>query len=100
MMIVFAFIEFVCYCCYTGVGEIPSGALADEIQKNFGSFDKMKDLLTQECLAVQGSGWAWLGYCKKSNCLQIKQKANQDPLTEYVPLLGIDVWEHAYYYKY
>jgi len=83
-----------------GGGDMPTGDLSDQIQKNYGSFDKMKDLLTQEALGVQGSGWAWLGYCKKSQCLQIKPKQNQDVLTEYVPLLGIDVWEHAYYYKY
>eukprot|EP00604_Paraphysomonas_vestita_P003492 CAMPEP_0174821374 /NCGR_PEP_ID=MMETSP1107-20130205/7236_1 /TAXON_ID=36770 /ORGANISM="Paraphysomonas vestita, Strain GFlagA" /LENGTH=89 /DNA_ID=CAMNT_0016038319 /DNA_START=448 /DNA_END=717 /DNA_ORIENTATION=- len=54
-------------------------------------------------VAVQGSGWGWLGYDKTNNRLAITTCANQDPLqatTGLVPLLGIDVWEHAYYLQY
>ena len=52
--------------------------------------------------AVQGSGWGWLGYDKASDQLKIATCANQDPLstTGLVPLLGVDVWEHAYYLQY
>jgi Fe-Mn family superoxide dismutase len=51
---------------------------------------------------VQGSGWGWLGYCKESKHLKIVTCDNQDPLSTkgLVPLLGIDVWEHAYYLQY
>lgn len=54
-------------------------------------------------MAVQGSGWGWLGYNKKTGGLDIAACANQDPLeatTGMVPLFGIDVWEHAYYIQY
>lgn len=52
--------------------------------------------------AVQGSGWGWLGYNKAEDRLVITSCANQDPLstTGLIPLLGIDVWEHAYYLQY
>ncbi len=56
--------------------------------------------MTAASVAVQGSGWGWLGYDKTSKSLKIAACANQDPLeatTGLVPLLGIDVWEHAYY---
>jgi superoxide dismutase len=54
--------------------------------------------MSTAALGVQGSGWAWLGYSKASKGLEIVTCANQDPLvlTGHVPLLGIDVWEHAY----
>jgi Fe-Mn family superoxide dismutase len=54
-------------------------------------------------IAVQGSGWGWLGLNPKTGRLEIATRANQDPLqatTGLVPLLGIDVWEHAYYVDY
>ena len=52
---------------------------------------------------MQGSGWGWLGYNAASKSVEIKTTANQDPLqatTGLVPLLGVDVWEHAYYLQY
>jgi Fe-Mn family superoxide dismutase len=63
----------------------------------------MKEKLSVSAVAVQGSGWAWLGYNKASGKLQLATCANQDPLeatTGLVPLFGIDVWEHAYYLQY
>ena len=54
-------------------------------------------------MGVQGSGWAWLGYDTKTKSLAIAPTSNQDPLeatTGLVPLLGVDVWEHAYYLDY
>jgi Fe-Mn family superoxide dismutase len=51
-------------------------------------------------LGVQGSGWGWLGYNTAKKRVEIATCANQDPLTSLVPLLGIDVWEHAYYLQY
>ena len=64
---------------------------------------RLPEIMFISAVAVQGSGWAWLGYNKKAKCLQIAPCPNQDPLeatTGLVPLLGIDVWEHAYYLQY
>ncbi|XP_077342434.1 superoxide dismutase [Mn], mitochondrial [Lithobates pipiens] len=86
----------------SGGGE-PQGELLKAITRDFGSFEKFKDKLTTMSVAVQGSGWGWLGYNKESNRLQVTACANQDPLqgtTGLIPLLGIDVWEHAYYLQY
>jgi len=88
--------------CPGGSGD-PSGPLADAINRDFGSFAAMKEKLSASTVAVQGSGWGWLGYNKASGKLQIATCANQDPLeatTGLVPLFGIDVWEHAYYLQY
>ncbi|ADI37624.1 Fe-Mn family superoxide dismutase [Waddlia chondrophila] len=85
-----------------GGGEAPSGPLADAIMKDFGSLDKLKETMTAKTVAVQGSGWGWLGYNKSEDRLEIAICQNQDPLAAkgLVPLLGIDVWEHAYYLQY
>uniref|UniRef100_A0A7M5WSQ1 Superoxide dismutase n=2 Tax=Clytia hemisphaerica TaxID=252671 RepID=A0A7M5WSQ1_9CNID len=85
-----------------GGGE-PKGDLLAAIVRDFGSFANMKEQLTNATVAVQGSGWGWLGYDKKTSMLTIDAMANQDPLqstTGRIPLLGIDVWEHAYYLQY
>jgi len=81
----------------------PDGELAKAIDRDFGSFDAMKEKLSASTVAVQGSGWGWLGYNKATGRLQIATCANQDPLeatTGLTPLFGIDVWEHAYYLQY
>lgn len=85
-----------------GGGEPPQGALLHEIQKEFGSLDKCIEQLSAASIAIQGSGWGWLGLDKALHRLVIATCANQDPLSAlgYVPLLGIDVWEHAYYLQY
>lgn len=82
-------------------GGKPSGALADAIKTAFGSFDAFKDEFSKKAATVQGSGWAWLAL-NTSGGLEIRQMPNQTSVrTEgLVPLLGIDVWEHAYYLKY
>jgi len=85
-----------------GGGE-PKGQLADQINKDFGSFDSFKKELTAKASGVKGSGWGWLGWNKQQSKLQVATCQNQDPLeptTGLVPLLGIDVWEHAYYLQY
>ncbi|XP_065342185.1 superoxide dismutase [Mn], mitochondrial [Cloeon dipterum] len=85
-----------------GGGE-PTGALLEAIKRDFGSFENMKNQLSASTVAVQGSGWGWLGYNKQSKRLQIAACPNQDPLeatTGLSPLFGIDVWEHAYYLQY
>nr|QBH73417.1 manganese-iron superoxide dismutase [Liposcelis bostrychophila] len=81
----------------------PSKELACAINKDFGSLDKLREVLSAAAVGVQGSGWAWLGLHPISKTLQVATCANQDPLqptTGLVPLLGIDVWEHAYYLQY
>ena len=85
-----------------GGGEAPKGQLAHAIEKTFGSLDQFIEKFTGQTVAIQGSGWGWLGYDKGSKRLIITTCANQDPLTTqgFVPLLGIDVWEHAYYLQY
>jgi len=83
-----------------GGGAPPTGELAKAIDTCFGSFDTFKTQMSQASVGVQGSGWGWLGYNKTNGRLEIITKANQDPLVELVPLLGFDVWEHAYYYVY
>ena len=50
--------------------------------------------------AIQGSGWGWLGYNTDTKKLEIVTTANQDPLLSHVPILGIDIWEHAFYLQY
>lgn len=75
----------------------------EAIKRDFGSFANFKEKLTAVSVGVQGSGWGWLGYNKEQGRLQIAACANQDPLqgtTGLIPLLGIDVWEHAYYLQY
>ena len=83
-----------------GGGE-PSGDLANSIVDAFGSFDSMKEKFANAAMTRFGSGWAWL--CVSDGTLCICSSPNQDnPLMEGkgVPILGLDVWEHAYYKKY
>ncbi|WKX89025.1 hypothetical protein Q1695_008573 [Nippostrongylus brasiliensis] len=84
-------------------GGEPSAELLTAIKRDFGSLEKMQDMLSNATIAVQGSGWGWLGYCPVGKRLKIATCANQDPLeptTGLIPLFGIDVWEHAYYLQY
>ena len=86
-----------------GAGK-PSGKLGDEINATFGSFDAFKEKFNNAGMTRFGSGWAWL--IAKGGKLEISSTPNQDnPLMDVaevkgVPLLGVDVWEHAYYLKY
>lgn len=85
-------------------GGQPTGALADAINSAFGSFDAFKEKFAAAGMTRFGSGWAWL--IKKDGKLEISSTPNQDnPLMDVAevkgtPLLGVDVWEHAYYLKY
>jgi superoxide dismutase, Fe-Mn family len=83
-----------------GGGGQPAGALASAIDAGFGSFSEFKDRFSRAALGQFGSGWAWLVLDGKQ--LKIEATANQDtPLSSgRPPLLGLDVWEHAYYLKY
>ena len=84
-------------------GGLPGGALADAINSAFGSFDDFKTAFSSAAATQFGSGWAWL--CVKNGSLSVCSTPNQDnPLMESscggTPILGIDVWEHAYYLSY
>jgi len=81
-------------------GGNPSGELADKIDETFGSFDQFKETFEKAATGRFGSGWAWL--VLDNGELKVTSTPNQDsPLMEgQTPLLGIDVWEHAYYLKY
>lgn len=81
-------------------GQKPEGKLLEAINKNFGSFDQFKDLFGNAAKTRFGSGWAWL-IVTKDQTLKILSTPNQDtPLAEGTPILGLDVWEHAYYLNY
>lgn len=86
-------------------GAVPSGAVADAIKSAFGSFDEFKTKFAAAATGRFGSGWAWL-VVDASGKLQITSTPNQDnPLMDVAegrgtPILGLDVWEHAYYLNY
>ena len=81
-------------------GGAPTGALGDSIKSTFGSFDGFKEQMTKAGVTRFGSGWAWL--IEQNGKLSIESTANQDqPIMEGKnAILGVDVWEHAYYLKY
>ena len=85
-------------------GGSPSGALANAIDASFGSFDAFKEEFSKAAATRFGSGWAWL--CVKDGKLEVCSTANQDnPIMPGIgcggtPILGLDVWEHAYYLNY
>ncbi|MBC7794634.1 MAG: superoxide dismutase [Clostridia bacterium] len=84
-----------------GGAKAPIGKLAEAITKKFGDFDKLKTQFTEAATKRFGSGWAWLVVDGKGE-LEVTSTANQDsPVMEgKVPVLGLDVWEHAYYLKF
>ncbi|MGE5464568.1 MAG: superoxide dismutase [Syntrophothermus sp.] len=81
-------------------GGEPKGRLAEALKQQFGDFASFKDQMNKAGVARFGSGWAWL--VKQGEKLAIVSTANQDnPMSEgMVPVMGVDVWEHAYYLKY
>ena len=81
-----------------GGGDLGKGQLRTLIESQYGSLDALQTTMSAATVGVQGSGWGWLGFDKASNKLVVTTTANQDPLqatTGFVPLLGIDVWEHG-----
>ena len=83
-------------------GGTPGGKVADAINSVFGSFDAFKEKFSKDTGAIQGSGWGWLAYNPQSKKVEFTTMTNQtSPRTKgLIPLLGLDVWEHAYYLKY
>ncbi|HKV86577.1 MAG TPA: superoxide dismutase [Candidatus Dormibacteraeota bacterium] len=84
-----------------GAGGAPNGRVADGLKTAFGTYDAFKEQLQKTAVSQFGSGWAWL-VVDKNGKLAVKGYPNQDsPYMEgLTPILGIDVWEHAYYLKY
>ncbi len=80
----------------------PTGDLLKRIEKNFGSYDKLKLLIAETSKNVDGNGWGIVAYQPYSDSLIVLQCENHEKLTQWgcIPLLVIDVWEHAYYLKY
>ncbi|URD92488.1 hypothetical protein MUK42_00898 [Musa troglodytarum] len=96
-----SFFLYLCFSkCWEGGGEPPHSALGWAIDTDFGSLEALVQKMNAEGTALQGSGWVWLALDKGSKKLSVETTANQDPLVtkglHMVPLLGIDVWEHAY----
>jgi Fe-Mn family superoxide dismutase len=85
-----------------GGGGEPKGQLSEKIKEDFGSFDSFKKQFSAAAASVEGSGWAILHLRKSDHRLIILQAENQHKLSAWdtIPLLNIDVWEHAYYLTY
>ena len=85
-----------------GGGGLPKGELAKAIDAEFGKFDRFKKEFTQAASSVEGSGWAVLTHCMKTNRLLIMQleKHNVNVIPGFRILMALDVWEHAYYVDY
>jgi len=84
-----------------GKGGEPSGELAEAIKNKFGGFEEFKEQFADTATKVFGSGWAWLALDENKE-LMVGHSSNQDSPIMYgkIPILGLDVWEHAYYLKY
>lgn len=80
-----------------GGGQLPAGQLKTLIEKQYGSLENLQKKVNAQALAIQGSGWAWLAYDADTKSLDIVTTKDQDPLLSHVPLVGIDMWEHAWY---
>ncbi|KAF4375596.1 hypothetical protein G4B88_015131 [Cannabis sativa] len=87
-----------------GGGEPPKKSLGWAIDMQFGSLESLIQKINSEGAALQGSGWVWLALDKELKKITVETTANQDPLvtkgSTLVPLLGVDVWEHAYYLQF
>lgn len=82
-------------------GGAPQAELKDAINKYFGSFESFKEKFSEVAKKLFGSGWAWLCVAKDKKLVIVPTKDQDNPLTQgYTPILGLDVWEHAYYLKY
>ncbi|KAI6017907.1 manganese superoxide dismutase [Pisolithus marmoratus] len=81
-------------------GRLSEGPLKDALERDFRSVDNFKKRFNAATAAIQGSGWGWLGYNPATEKLEIVTTPNQDPLISHVPIIGIDIWEHAFYLQY
>lgn len=93
--------EFYFYTFSPNGGGTPSGALADAINKQYGSFDAFKKEFNDASVAIFGSGWSWLAKDKDGKLVILKESNAGNPLKAgLTPLIGFDVWEHSYYLDY
>jgi len=83
-----------------GGGKLGDGKLKAALERDFGSVDAFKKQFNAATAGIQGSGWGWLGYNAKTKKLEIVTTSNQDPLLSHHPIIGIDIWEHAFYLQY
>ncbi|KAJ8517058.1 hypothetical protein ONZ45_g5729 [Pleurotus djamor] len=81
-------------------GELKDGPLKEAIIQAFGSLDNLKKEFNTTTAGIQGSGWGWLGLNPANKRLEIVTTANQDPLLTHTPIIGVDIWEHAFYLQY
>ncbi|KAG5635322.1 hypothetical protein H0H81_011716 [Sphagnurus paluster] len=81
-------------------GVLKDGPLKKAVEEAFGSLDGLKQAFNTATLGIQGSGWGWLGYNPSTKRLEIATTANQDPLLSLTPIIGVDIWEHAFYLQY
>ncbi|KAG8775334.1 hypothetical protein FRC15_000618 [Serendipita sp. 397] len=82
-----------------GGGVLKPGPLADAINRDFGSLEELQKQFNAATIGIQGSGWGWL-VLDKSGRLVITTTPNQDPVIDSVPIIGVDIWEHAFYLQY
>ena len=81
--------------------QVPEGKLAEAIKRDFGNFENFKDEMTKASTALFGSGWVWLALNREGKLVIVKEANGGNPLRQGMkPLLGFDVWEHAYYLDY
>lgn len=82
-------------------GQLPEKTpLGQAVNKQFGSLDALKKEFNTKTLAIQGSGWGWLGLNPTTKVLEVVTTSNQDPLLSHFPIIGVDIWEHAFYLQY
>ncbi|KAH9048917.1 manganese superoxide dismutase [Lactarius hengduanensis] len=81
-------------------GELRDGPLKVAILERWGTYEKFKQEFNTSTAGIQGSGWGWLGLNPATGKLEIVTTANQDPLLSHVPIIGVDIWEHAFYLQY
>jgi len=84
-----------------GGGQLKEGSkLKAALERDFGSVDAFRKKFNAVAGGIQGSGWGWLGYNGDTKKLELATTPNQDPLLTHVPIIGIDIWEHAFYLQY
>jgi len=81
-------------------GTLRDGPLKDAINQTFGSLENLQKEFNAMTAGIQGSGWGWLGVNPNTKRLELSTTPNQDPLLSLVPVIGVDVWEHAFYLQY
>jgi Fe-Mn family superoxide dismutase len=81
-------------------GVLKDGPLKAAIDKDFGGLENLKKEFNATTAGIQGSGWGWLGFNPGSKRLELATTPNQDPLLNLVPIIGVDIWEHAFYLQY